>query len=74
MVPQPGHPGGDRLRNAEEYGYIRGDFLPPAGHVRVSVTPEKATVEYVRSFLPAAETPQQKNAHVAHAFTVRPAP
>jgi hypothetical protein len=74
MVPQPGHPGGDRLRGAEEYGYIRGEFLPPAGHVRVSVTAEKATVEYVRSLLPAAETPQQKNGHVAHAFTLRPAP
>jgi hypothetical protein len=74
MVPQPGHPGGDRLRNADEYGYVRGDFLPPAGHLRVSVAPEKATVEYVRSFLPAAETPQQKNGHVAHSFVVRPTP
>ncbi|MFM8271832.1 MAG: metallophosphoesterase [Gemmata sp.] len=74
MVPQPGHPGGERLRGTDEYGYIRGDFLPPAGHVRVSVTPEKATVEYVRSLLPAAETPKQKNGHVAHTFTLRPAP
>ncbi len=28
LVPQPGHPGFDRLRNADAYGYIRGDFLP----------------------------------------------
>lgn len=72
MVPQPGHPGGDRLRNADEYGYVRGDFLPPAGHLRVLVTAEKATVEYVRSLLPAAETPQRKNGEVGHAFTIRP--
>ncbi len=72
MVPQPGHPGGDRLRNADEYGYVRGDFLPPAGHLRVSVTAEKATVEYVRTYLPQSETATQKNGHVAHAFTLRP--
>ncbi|HEY1189165.1 MAG TPA: metallophosphoesterase family protein, partial [Gemmata sp.] len=74
MVPQPGHPGGDRLRNADEYGYVRGDFLPPAGHVRVSVTAEKATVEYIRTYLPQSETATEKNGHVAHSFTVRSSP
>jgi hypothetical protein len=43
---------GGRLRNADEYGYVRGDFLPPAGHLRVSVAPEKATVESARSCRP----------------------
>lgn len=70
MVPQPGHAGGDRLRNVDEYGYIRGEFQPSAGHIRVRVTGEKATAEYVRSLLPQAETAQKKNGHVAHRFAV----
>jgi predicted phosphodiesterase len=72
MVPQPGHPGFDRLRNADEYGYIRGEFLPPSGHIRVTVSAEKATVEYVRAYLPQAETPQRKNGQIAYSLTIRP--
>ena len=71
MVPQPGHAGFDRLRNADEYGYFRGDFLPPSGHVRVSVTADKVTVEYVRAYDARSETPQRKNGQVAHAVTIR---
>ena len=72
MVPQPGHPGQDRLRNVEEYGYIRGHFLPPSGHVRVTVAPEKATIEYVRAYLPQVETAQRKNGQIAYSFSCKP--
>jgi hypothetical protein len=72
MVPQPGHPGYDRVRNADEYGYVRGDFLPPSGHVRVTVGPDQALVEYVRTYLPSAETPQRKNGQIGHSFTLKP--
>ena len=72
LVPQPGHPGFDRLRNVEEYGYIRGVFLPPSGHIRVTVTAEKATVEYVRAYLPASETATRKNGHVSDSFRITP--
>lgn len=72
MVPQPGNVGGERLRNVDEYGYIRGDFLPPSGHIRVHVSGDKASVEYVRTLLPVAETSTKKNGYVAHSFTLRP--
>ncbi|MEI6234136.1 MAG: metallophosphoesterase [Planctomycetota bacterium] len=49
MVPQPGHPGFDRLRNADEYGYKTGDFLPPSGHIRVTVSGDKTLVEYIKA-------------------------
>lgn len=71
MVPQPGHAGFDRLRNVDEYGYIRGDFLPPSGHVRVSVATDKATVAYVRAYLPQVETAQRKNGEVGYTFNIR---
>lgn len=72
MVPQPGHPGFDRLRNADEYGYIRGEFLPPSGHIRVTVSSEKAAVEYVRAYLPQSEMPERKNRQIACSLTIRP--
>jgi hypothetical protein len=72
MVPQPGQAGFDRLRNVEEYGYIRGTFLPPSGHIRVTVSPEKTTVEYVRSYLPQVETANRKNGDIGHTFSIRP--
>ncbi|MEZ6142818.1 MAG: metallophosphoesterase [Zavarzinella sp.] len=72
LVPQPGHSGFERLRNAHEYGYIRGDFLPPSGHIRVTVTKEKAIVEYVRSYLPQSETATRKNGEIGYRFSIQP--
>jgi len=70
MIPQPGQAGYERVRNADEYGYIRGEFLPPSGHVRVSVSAEKATIDYVRAYLPTAETATRKNGQVAHSVSI----
>jgi len=72
MVPQPGHLSMDRLRNVEDYGYIRGNFLPPSGHIRVTVTAETATVEYVRAYLPLSETATRKNGQVSQSFKITP--
>lgn len=48
LVPQPAHRN-DRSHHAEEYGYASGDFLPGSGHLRVQVTPTRATVTFLRS-------------------------
>ena len=49
MVPQPSFAGDDRIRDLQNYGYQRGVFLGNAGHVRVTVSPEKIAVDYVKS-------------------------
>ena len=72
LVPQPGHPGFDRLRDATEYGYLRGHFLPPSGHIRVTVSSEKAVVDYVRAYLPNNETPTRRNGEVSFSYPIRP--
>ena len=41
MVPQPSFAGNDRIRDLETYGYKQGTFLGNAGHVRVTVSPER---------------------------------
>ena len=46
--------------------YRSGDILPNAGHLRVTVAPQKVRVDYVRSFLPGAGT----NASVAFSYTI----
>ena len=49
MVPQPSFAGNDRVRDLQNYGYKQGVFLGNSGHVRVSVTPENVTANYVKS-------------------------
>ena len=49
MVPQPSFAGNDRIRDLKNYGYKQGVFLGNAGHVRVTVSPEKVIVDYVKS-------------------------
>ncbi len=69
MVPQPGNANSGRLRNVDEYGYLRGTFLPPSGHIRVTITPIQANVEYIRASLSDGSI---KNATVGHSFSIAP--
>jgi len=46
-VPQPGHPRAE-ARSAADYGYRSGVILPGAGILRVRVTPEVATIDFLR--------------------------
>jgi hypothetical protein len=54
MVPQPSFAGNDRIRDLENYGYKQGVLLGNSGHVRVGVSPDQATVEYVKATQPRA--------------------
>jgi hypothetical protein len=49
MVPQPSFAGNDRIRDLQNYGYKDGTFIGNSGHVRVTVSPETVTVEYVKT-------------------------
>jgi len=49
MIPQPSFAGNDRIRDLQNYGYKQGVFLGNAGHVRVTVSPEKTVADYVKS-------------------------
>jgi len=69
-VPQPSHPSGG-TRSAEEYGYT-GVILGSSGHLRVTVKPAQASVEYVRSIVPGVTKDQVGNASVAHRYVVQP--
>jgi len=55
MVPQPSFAGSDRIRDLEAYGYKRGTFLCNSGHVRVTVSPDRVKVDYIRSGSPKSK-------------------
>ena len=69
-VPQPGHARGGGTRSAAEYGYCGGTIDGGTGFVRGRVHRGVATIDYVRTWLPAAEGASRKNGEVADSFSV----
>lgn len=54
--------------NEDRYG--SGVKLPNSGFLKVTVSPERVKVEYVRTYLPKDETDARKTGEVAHAYEV----
>ena len=72
-VPQPSAVNtGNGAQLATEGGYVAGTILSSSGHMRVTVAPNKATVEYVRTWLPKDETATKKNASIDNTYTILP--
>lgn len=69
-TPQPSHPNFSNAPYIAEYGYREGLLLPNSGYIRVTVSPENAKIEYVRSYLPANVTATRKNKDVSATYTV----
>jgi hypothetical protein len=70
-VPQPGHPRSGNTNTAKEYGYLSGEIPSSSGYVRVRVGQDENRVDYVRTFLPAAESQSRQNGDVSFSYTVR---
>jgi hypothetical protein len=51
--------------------YASGVKLPNSGHLRVTVSTEQVTVEYIRCYLPKDETAARKTGQIAYNYTVR---
>jgi hypothetical protein len=49
-VPQPSASRSNGTDSAVEYGYLSGDVVGGPGHIRVTVTPDGVTVDYIRSY------------------------
>ncbi len=70
LVPQPGHSRFDNIRSAAEYGYKSGVIAGASGILRVTVSPERALVEYVRAHPDSAENATRRTGSVMHRYTV----
>jgi hypothetical protein len=66
-VPVPADPTYSMF-NAD--AYTSGVKLPDSGYLRVTVSPQNTTVDYVKSYLPGTETALQKNGMVAYSYKV----
>ncbi len=64
------NPADDTYQAFNRDAYRSGDVLPNSGHLRVTVSPEKVTVDYVRSWLPKDENTQHKNNEVSYSYTI----
>lgn len=69
-VPQPATMSSPKESPGTEYGYVSGVMLESPGHLRITVSPESAMVEYVRSCLPGDRRCSPKNKAVAYSYTV----
>jgi hypothetical protein len=75
-VPQPGNARGG-TRSATEYGYAAGTILGSPGHLRVAVTPQQATVAFVRSVVGGdarGRREREANGTVVHEYQLTPRP
>ena len=73
-VPQPSRLPGN-TNSALGYGYTNASqvLIASSGHLRVTVSPTNALVEYVRVYLPASEGAGKTNRMVAYSYNI-PAP
>jgi len=60
-TPQPSHPVFLTANSATEYGYVKGDIYPNAGHLRVTVSGDGVKVDYVRAYLPKMKVRLEKS-------------
>lgn len=73
LVPQPGHKGQGSSRSAAEYGYSEGDIVSGTGYLRVAVTPETASVAFIRTLSgPASETAHAGEVAYEYSIPARP--
>lgn len=70
LVPQPGHTRTDNTRSAAEYGYKSGVIAGASGILRVTVSPARALVEYVRAYADTAESATRRTGSVTHSYLI----
>lgn len=66
------NPADDNFAYLNSDAYLSGTKAPNSGHVRVSVAPNLAKVEYFLSARPQDESSERRNLMLAHSYTVKP--
>jgi hypothetical protein len=64
--PQPGAK--NDKNSASNYGYINGVFMSSPGHLRISVTQNEVTVDYIKTYLPTETA--HSNGEIAYTYTI----
>jgi len=54
------------------YGYVNGILMPNRGYLYITVSPNKAQVDYVKTYLPSEENATRKNGEIAYTYSIVP--
>ena len=54
------------------YGYVNGVLMPNRGYLYITVSPNKAQVDYIRTYLPTEENGTRKNGDIAYSYSIVP--
>jgi hypothetical protein len=68
-VPQPGDPRGN-TRSTAEYGYKSGTILGSSGHMRIMVSPNKVSADYVYTTVFQDKNVNRTNRQVLHSNSI----
>ena len=68
------NPADDTFSMFNEDAYKTGVKAPNSGHVRVTVGPNNAKVEYFLAARPSDASASRKNMQLAHSYLVKPKP
>lgn len=60
----------DATNSATNYNYNHGTVVGGGGYLRVRVSPDDVTVDYVQTYLPDEEDATHKDGMVAHSYTI----
>ncbi len=71
-VPQPATMGSPNP--GAEYGYVGGILLSSPGYLRVTVAPDSARVDYIKTVVPGVSRGAGTNGIVAYSYTLAPVP
>lgn len=66
--PQPGAI--NEKNHAEEFGYKTGTFVDGTGHLRITVSWNQVTVDFIRTYLPGKEPAGHQNGEVAYSYAI----
>jgi hypothetical protein len=70
-TPQPSHPNFMNANYAADYGYTEGVIIPNSGHLKITVGPDEAKVEYERAYLPQNENGTRHNKDISATYFVK---
>jgi hypothetical protein len=70
-VPQPSAKNLNTITGSA-YGYVNGILMPNRGYLHVTVGPDKAQVDYIKTYLPAEENATRKNGDIAYSYSIVP--
>jgi hypothetical protein len=71
-VPQPSTAHDNNTSNAAPYGNLTGNILGSSGHLRITVSSDQVTVEYVRAYLLKDEKQGQQNGQADVKYAILP--